>query len=180
MPNEATIASSGSGISRRRLVQGAAWATPAVLIATAAPAGANGSGAFAPTLSVTRGGSGLTRSATLIHRVDNASAYDVTTITLTFYLRKTTTGSGYNKVSTGDFDSASATGWSTPVIGTSPTDPSVGTVTFMWSSALSDGNSANSVTLVLKSSGTRPSFLASGAVEASATSQAGAAAIEYL
>ncbi|WP_062311208.1 hypothetical protein [Demequina rhizosphaerae] len=38
MTIESTNARSSHGVSRRRLVQGAAWATPAVLIATAAPA----------------------------------------------------------------------------------------------------------------------------------------------
>ncbi|WP_156163906.1 hypothetical protein [Demequina maris] len=41
MATESTGANSGAGVSRRRIVQGAAWATPAILLATAAPAAAS-------------------------------------------------------------------------------------------------------------------------------------------
>ncbi|WP_062530195.1 hypothetical protein [Demequina rhizosphaerae] len=41
MTIESTDARGNHGISRRRLVQGAAWATPAILIATSAPAAAS-------------------------------------------------------------------------------------------------------------------------------------------
>ncbi|WP_156155933.1 hypothetical protein [Demequina phytophila] len=43
MTVESTNTYHAAGVSRRRIVQGAAWATPAVLLATSAPAGANNS-----------------------------------------------------------------------------------------------------------------------------------------
>ncbi|MDN4475437.1 hypothetical protein QQX09_06170 [Demequina sp. SYSU T00192] len=76
MAIESTNTSDSAGISRRRLVQGAAWATPAILIATAAPAGANGSGQFAPTVSAVSATYAASGGLT-VQRADDASAYAV-------------------------------------------------------------------------------------------------------
>ncbi|WP_156156048.1 hypothetical protein [Demequina maris] len=51
MAIESTNANEGAGVSRRRIVQGAAWATPAILIATAAPAFAGSNPDVLPILS---------------------------------------------------------------------------------------------------------------------------------
>ncbi|WP_228373254.1 hypothetical protein [Demequina silvatica] len=90
MTVESTNARSGAGISRRRLVQGAAWATPAVLIATAAPAFAGSDPLMTPLFGVvgnsgkqTITGSGGTAASArtvtaTVQRVDNNSTYAIT------------------------------------------------------------------------------------------------------
>lgn len=104
---------SAHGISRRRVMQGAAWATPAVIIATAVPAFANGSGTTAPaviTTSYSGAAAGGTVTAT---RVDNGSQYSLLTVTIVITVNKIPGNGGSNNQY---FDvTASASGWNVAV-----------------------------------------------------------------
>jgi hypothetical protein len=87
-----------AGISRRRVIQGVAWAAPAVVIATSAPAFANGSGTVPP--SVASVGLSTTLSGgTTLSRVDNGSQYAIKTISVVVRVNKTVAnGANYNDV----------------------------------------------------------------------------------
>lgn len=171
-----------AGVSRRRVLQGAAWATPAILIATAVPAAANGSQLIAPTLHITRGGTGATRSVTQIYRVDNDSAYDITRITVTFTVTKgrgAFTNLPYDVVAA-DITSSLPGGWSGPVIGNGTQwATSTATLTYQWEGDITGAGTAEDLSVTLRTSGDLfhpvPSFpaVSASAIAVSATSDVG-------
>ena len=86
MSIESPLARPRTGVSRRRVIQGAAWATPAVLIATAAPALAASPGAAVSGLSaiIYQSGNSANFYCEITANVSGVASGEIITITAMF------------------------------------------------------------------------------------------------
>ncbi|BDZ62729.1 hypothetical protein Lsed01_01501 [Demequina sediminis] len=170
-----------AGVSRRRIIQGAAWATPAIVLATAVPAAANGSDNIAPTLVVTLGGTGThTRDVTGIQRVNNDSSYNITQIVATFVVHLASNGFGkYRQLTLGTSGDShvtyAGTGWSDPII-----TPSGSTATVVFTRAVALANADTVPSLTVSLGGAHPATFPANAVSVSASYSGGSANVTAL